>query len=67
MHNDAMLGLLGADGPHPAHRAKLMLFGKFVGSWELDMLAYQQDGPPGASPASGTSAGFWRDAGSRTC
>ena len=44
MHRDTMLGLLGADGPHPAHRAKLMLFGQFVGSWDLDMVAYRPGG-----------------------
>jgi hypothetical protein len=44
MHHDTMLDLLSADGPHPTHRAKLMLFGQFVGSWDLDMLAYQPDG-----------------------
>ena len=44
MHHDTMLGLLSADGPHPEHRAKLMLFGQFVGSWDLDMLAYPPDG-----------------------
>jgi hypothetical protein len=42
--NDTMIGLLAADRPHAAHTDKLLLFGQFVGSWDLDMLAYTPDG-----------------------
>jgi len=31
-----MLALLAADGPHPDHAAELMLFGRFVGAWEME-------------------------------
>jgi hypothetical protein len=31
-----MLEYLGADGPFPAYESKLMLFGQFVGSWDID-------------------------------
>jgi len=31
-----MLELLTADGPHPDHADALMLFGRFVGAWEMD-------------------------------
>jgi hypothetical protein len=44
--NDTMMGLLAADRPHSAYADKLMLFGQFVGSWDLDMLAYPSDGDP---------------------
>jgi hypothetical protein len=44
MDHNTMLSLLSAHGPHPDHRDKLMLFGQFVGSWDLDMLGYQADG-----------------------
>ena len=44
MSHQAMLDLLAADGPHPGHRDKLMLFGQFVGSWDVDILLYQPDG-----------------------
>lgn len=39
-----MLRVLAATGPHPAYADKLMLFGQFVGSWDLDMTAFDADG-----------------------
>jgi hypothetical protein len=38
-----MLRLLGAEGPAPEMAEKMMLFGQFIGSWDLDLVAY----PPG--------------------
>lgn len=38
-------GVLFSEGPHPEHRSALMLFGQFVGSWELDATWYE-DGEP---------------------
>ncbi|MBI3287380.1 MAG: hypothetical protein HYZ68_04960 [Chloroflexi bacterium] len=40
----SILRLLAADGPHPAYADKMMLFGQFVGSWDLDMKLYDSDG-----------------------
>lgn len=39
-----VLELLSADGPSPEHRDRLMQFGQFVGSWELDVSYYDADG-----------------------
>jgi hypothetical protein len=39
-----MLAALGADGPFPEHADALMLFGQFVGTWELDITLYDLDG-----------------------
>jgi len=41
---DAMLRLLTADGPYRPYADKLMLFGRFVGSWDLDIFVHQADG-----------------------
>jgi hypothetical protein len=35
-----MVRLLAADGPDPNYADKLMLFGQFVGSWDLDVVSY---------------------------
>ena len=35
---------LAADGPHPEHAEALMLFGRFVGEWDFDWVAYDRDG-----------------------
>jgi len=37
---------LAADGPHPEHAEELMLFGQFVGEWELDWACYDETGEP---------------------
>lgn len=39
-----MLDALAADGPHPDHADKLMLFGQFVGSWDFDGFYTAPDG-----------------------
>jgi hypothetical protein len=39
-----MLRLLPADGPVPELADKMMLFGQFVGSWDLEVFEYQRDG-----------------------
>jgi hypothetical protein len=42
---DTALSLaLVAEGPHPAHAEALMLFGQFVGEWDFDWAAYDEDG-----------------------
>lgn len=41
---DAALGLLRATGPLPAYREPLMLFGQFVGTWEMDIRFYDEAG-----------------------
>jgi hypothetical protein len=40
----ALAHALVADGPHPAHAGALMLFGQFVGEWDVDWAAYDEDG-----------------------
>jgi hypothetical protein len=39
-----MQELLAAEGPHPEFAEQLMLFGRFVGSWDLEMTAHLQNG-----------------------
>jgi hypothetical protein len=38
--SDVMLNRLSAEGPDPAHREEMMLFGRLVGSWQLDMVSF---------------------------
>jgi hypothetical protein len=40
----AMIELLRADGPHPEHADKLMLFGRLVGSWDIVGRFLDEDG-----------------------
>ena len=40
----SLLQNLVARGPHPQHAGKLMLFGQFVGDWDLDVTFHQPDG-----------------------
>jgi hypothetical protein len=35
---------LAATGPHPDHADQLMLFGRFVGAWDLDWTGWSPDG-----------------------
>jgi hypothetical protein len=49
-----MLELLAADGPHPDHADALMLFGHFVGTWDMEGW---QSGPDGARAP---QQGEWR-------
>jgi hypothetical protein len=45
MTMNAMLDALRADGPHPDYADQLMLFGQFVGSWDLDITNMPLGGP----------------------
>jgi hypothetical protein len=36
--------IIGAPGPHPEYRDELMLFGQFVGSWDVDAKQFAPDG-----------------------
>ena len=44
MEADSVLGLLAAEGPDPRHAEKLSLFGRLVGSWDLEMTAHESNG-----------------------
>lgn len=44
MKNGKFFDLLPADGPFPEYAGKVMLFGQFVGSWEIDALWHLPDG-----------------------
>lgn len=35
---------LAADGPAPEHAEKLMLYGQFVGSWDVHAREFKPDG-----------------------
>lgn len=39
-----MIDALEADGPHPEHADKLMLFGRLVGSWDIDGRFFDESG-----------------------
>jgi hypothetical protein len=39
-----MIEALHAEGPHPEHAEKLMLFGRLVGSWDIEGRFLDQDG-----------------------
>jgi hypothetical protein len=39
-----MRDLLAADGPAPELAEELMLFGRFVGAWDVEMTEYAEDG-----------------------
>ena len=36
--------IVGAPGPHPEHADALMLFGQFVGSWDVEAVQHAPDG-----------------------
>jgi hypothetical protein len=40
----AMIDLLGASGPDDAHAEELLLFGRFVGSWDLEVTYFDHAG-----------------------
>jgi hypothetical protein len=42
--HSALADALVADGPDPDHAEALMLFGQFVGEWELDWTGYDEAG-----------------------
>jgi len=50
----ALADALVATGPDPEHAQALMLFGQFVGEWEFDWAAYDEDGKQ-----LGTERGEW--------
>jgi hypothetical protein len=39
-----MLSALGASGPLPEHAEALMLFGQFIGAWDLEVTLFDLDG-----------------------
>ncbi len=43
-NNVQMIKGLGADGPDPELKEKLMLFGQFVGDWEIESESFLPDG-----------------------
>jgi hypothetical protein len=45
------LALLAADGPDPALASELALFGRFAGSWDIDLADLQPDGGWAHRPA----------------
>ena len=44
MDTDSMLDALQARGPHPDLAEHLMLFGQFVGAWDVDVTNIAADG-----------------------
>jgi hypothetical protein len=42
--SSAFLDALGADGPAPDRAGKMELYGRFVGSWDLDVTQFSVDG-----------------------
>lgn len=44
MKTQPVFSLLAADGPQPALREKLMLYGQFVGSWVVEAVWFMADG-----------------------
>jgi hypothetical protein len=45
MTGSRFLDALGADGPAPDRGGKMELYGRFVGSWDLDVVQFPEDGP----------------------
>ncbi|HWE78329.1 MAG TPA: hypothetical protein VG270_07360 [Pseudolabrys sp.] len=46
MTGSAFLDALGADGPAPDRAGEMDLYGRFVGSWDLDVTHFAADGTP---------------------
>jgi hypothetical protein len=44
MNTDSMINVLQASGPHPDQALQLMLFGQFVGAWDVDITTIAPDG-----------------------
>lgn len=42
--DSAMIDALAADGPHPDSADKLMLFGRLIGSWDIEGRYFDEDG-----------------------
>ena len=51
MDSEALISALRADGPHPSMKDELMLFGQFVGSWDVDVTNILPDGTTRAMKA----------------
>ena len=51
----AFLDALGADGPSADRAGKMDLYGRFVGSWDLDVRQFSEDG------TEHRRAGEWQD------
>jgi len=51
MSVDSMIDALHAAGPHPELADRLMLFGQFVGAWDVDVTFIQPDGTRMEVPA----------------
>ncbi len=66
MTTSPFLDALGADGPAADRAGKMELYGRFVGSWDLDVMQFAEDGASASARASGISAGRWKAARSRT-
>ena len=64
---DSMLSALQASGPHPEHAKQLMLFGQFVGAWEVDITNIAPDGTKREIKGNGFSTGSWKAGPSWTC
>ena len=47
---NAMIELLGASGPNEEHAEALMLFGQFVGSWDIEATYWDHEGNVTAEP-----------------
>jgi len=45
---EGLIGALHVEGPATEHADELMLFGQFVGSWELEWTGTGPDGQPAA-------------------
>src|SRR6266849_4177940 len=44
MNTDSMIDALCANGPHPDQAKDLLLFGQFVGAWDVDVTNIAPDG-----------------------
>ncbi len=44
MNTTSMIEVLQANGPDPAYAEELMLFGQFVGAWDIDLTNIESDG-----------------------
>lgn len=44
MNNSHVFELLSASGPYEEHTEKMMLYGQFVGAWDIDATWYEKDG-----------------------
>ena len=55
--NPGVAEIIGANGPNPEYRDELMLFGQFVGSWDVDATQFSPDGR--SVPMKGEWHFFW--------